>query len=103
VRTAARKDRNHNEVVAAFEKFGWEVLDVSQLKNCCDIFISKRWITVAVEIKDGSAKDKRQHMLTDGEEGFRARWKGHYEVVLSLQDVEAVNRRYMANSGPKIG
>ena len=33
-RRAAKKDDNHQEIVKAFRKLGWSVLDTAQLKNC---------------------------------------------------------------------
>lgn len=85
-RRAARKDANHVEIVAAFRKAGWYVLDVAQLKNCCDIIISKNGRTIAVEIKDGT-KPPSQRKLSKGEEEFRQRWKGEHKIVLSVDDV----------------
>ena len=52
-RRAARTDANQTEIVKAFRDLEWYVLIISQLKNCCDIIVSKKCWTVAVEIKDG--------------------------------------------------
>lgn len=92
MRTAARKDDNHNEVIKAFNSLGWSDLDISQLKNCCDAFISKSGVTVAIEIKDGS-KPPSQRKLTPGEVKFKNRWKGKYEIIQSIDDVLTLNKR----------
>lgn len=89
-RRAAKKDGNHVEIVAAFRKLGWYVLDIAQLKNCCDIMVSKQGRTIAIEIKDGS-KPKSQQKLSEGEEKFMAEWQGEYKIVTSIDDVFELN------------
>ena len=91
MRTAARKDANHDQIVRLFKKLGWSVLDVAQLKNCCDIFVSKNLITIAVEIKDGE-KYPSQRKLTEGELKFKGEWKGFYEIVICDDDVLEINK-----------
>lgn len=93
MRIAAKKDANHKEIVEAFRLFGWSVLDISQLKNCCDIFVSKNHNTIAVEIKDGS-KPPSARKLTPGELVFKDSWKGHYVIVCSVGDVLLLNSRF---------
>lgn len=84
-RLAAKVDANQPEIVDAFRKLGCSVLIISQLKNCCDLIVSKGQ-TAAIEIKDGSLpKSKRQ--LTEGEMDFMHSWKGLYFIVESLDDV----------------
>jgi len=87
-RRAAKVDANQPEIVDAFRRMGCSVLIVSQLKRCCDLFVS-RGQTAAIEIKDGSLpKSKRQ--LTEGEVDFMHSWKGLYFIVESLDDVVRV-------------
>ena len=86
---AARKDTNHAQIVGYFRKFGCSVADVSQIKNMCDLFVSKNFKTVAVEIKDG-ARTQSEQALTAGEEKFAKSWKGIYVIVKDLSDVIAV-------------
>lgn len=88
---AAKKDANHNSIAAEFAALGYAVLDVSQLKNCCDMFVSKRDITVAVEVKDGD-KPPSARRLTEGEERFRQGWKGRYRIVETVGDVHQLHR-----------
>ena len=69
-RRAARVDDNQKDVVALFRKLGWYVLIISQLKNCCDIIVSKDSVTIAIEIKDGE-KPESQRRLSPGEVKFK--------------------------------
>ena len=92
MRTAARKDANHVQIVELFKILGWSVLDIAQLKNCCDIFVSKHNITIAIEIKDGE-KPPSQRKLTDGELKFKNEWKGLYEIVICDDDVLNINNK----------
>jgi Holliday junction resolvase len=87
---AARIDRNQPEIVAAFRKLGWSVLIISQLKNCCDVIVSKNMITIAIEIKDGE-KPLSKQKLTEGEVKFMESWQGRYEIVRSVDDVVKIN------------
>ena len=89
MRRAAKTDANHSSVVEDFRKRGFSVLDVSQLKKCCDIFVSKRNQTIAIEIKDGE-KVPSKRKLTEGEQNFKDMWKGRYEIVEFPADVARV-------------
>jgi len=90
-RRAAKVDDNQSEIVALFRKLGWTVLIISQLKNCCDIIVSKSGRTVAIEIKDG-AKPPSARKLSDGEIKFRDDWQGEYQLVICNDDVIAINK-----------
>jgi len=85
-RRAARVDTNQPEIVKAFRDLGWYVLIISQLKNCCDIIVSKNGRTIAVEIKDGS-KPPSQQRLSQGEIKFKKEWQGEYALITSIDDV----------------
>lgn len=89
-RRAARTDANHKDIVKCFRSLGWSVLDVSQLKKCCDLFVSKIKVTVAVEVKDGS-KPPSQRKLSDGEIDFMEAWQGEHRIILSEDDVIELN------------
>ena len=90
MKRAARVDINQSEIVAAFRKLGWYVLIISQLKNCCDIAVSKAGRTIMVEIKDG-AKPPSQRKLTEGEQKFKDEWQGEWMLVESINDVIDIN------------
>lgn len=96
-RRAAKVDDNQKEIVALFRKLGWYVLIVSQLKNCCDIIISKNGRTVAIEIKDGS-KPPSARKLSEGESRFRDEWLGEWALVESNDDVIAIDYETIAIS-----
>jgi len=100
MKRAARKDSNHNQVMNAFIKRGWTVLDTWQIKNAFDILITKNFQTIAVEIKD-SAKCPSKRKLTEGEQKFKERWETHgfWRLCESLEDVEAIDREFSARSG----
>jgi len=89
-RRAARVDANQAEIVKEFRRFGWYVLIISQLKNCCDIIVSKNYRTIAIEIKDGS-KPKSAQKLSEGELKFKDEWKGEYRLVNCIEDVLRIN------------
>lgn len=86
MRFAAKVDDNHTETVASFRRLGFYVLDISRLKNCCDLMVSRDGMTVAVEIKDGK-KVLSKRKLSEGEAKFRAEWLGSYVIVESIEDV----------------
>ena len=86
---AARIDKNQPEIVKLFRKLGWYVLIISQLKNCCDIIVSKNGRTIAVEIKDGE-KPPSQQKLSAGELKFKDEWKGEYRLITCIDDVIAI-------------
>lgn len=90
---AARKDANHKDIVNLFRRLGWAVLDVSQLKNCCDLVVSKGGQTICIEIKDGT-KPPSDRKLTEGEAKFQSEWKGRYQIVCSEDDVLNINKRH---------
>ena len=90
-RRAAKVDDNQKEIIALFRKLGWTVLIISQLKNCCDIIVSKSGRTVAIEIKDG-AKPASARKLSDGEVKFRDAWQGEYALVICNDDVVSLNK-----------
>lgn len=89
-RRAARKDANHPEVVSLFIKLGWYVLDIAQLKNCCDLIVAKDGHALAIEVKDGS-KPPSARKLSEGEQKFKDEWLGEWRLVENDNDVLAIN------------
>ncbi len=94
-RKAAKVDDNQKEVVSLFRSLGWYVLIISQLKNCCDIIVSKGGHTIAIEIKDGE-KPPSARKLSEGETKFKEEWKGDYELVICNEDVIAIDKKRSA-------
>ena len=88
-RRAAKVDANQPEIVKELRKRGWYVLIISQLKNCCDLIISKDGRTVAIEVKDGS-KPKSSQRLSEGEKKFMDEWQGEYKIITSTSDIDAL-------------
>jgi len=66
MRTIARVDRNHAEIVAAMRKIGAHVVNTSQLKNAFDCIAFYAGKTFIIEIKDGT-KTASKKKLTEGE------------------------------------
>lgn len=87
MRRAARKDSNHQQIVSALRQAGCYVLDISQLKNCCDLMVARAGKWVALEIKDGD-KPKSARKLTPGEQTFleQAGWRAPVKVVTSVDE-----------------
>lgn len=89
MRYAARVDENHQEIIDAFRAHGFYVLDISKLKNCCDLMVSKNLQTIAIEIKDGN-KPRSKQRLTEGETIFKEKWQGCYAIVTCIKDVQFI-------------
>lgn len=87
LRRAARKDNNHQEIVSALRQVGCYVLDISQLKNCCDLMVARGGKWIALEIKDGD-KPKSARKLTPGEQTFfeQAGHRGPVKVVTNVTE-----------------
>ena len=90
LRTAARKDANHSEIVSACRQIGAYVLDISQLPNCADLLVGYRGRWIVLEVKDGE-KTKSQTKLTKGEQKFhdQAGYRAPVHIVYSAD--EAIN------------
>ena len=86
MRTAARTDGNHKEIMAAFRKLGFSVKDVSQLKGFCDLAVARNNCTYLVEVKDGQ-KPPSKRRLTPEENEFHNNWNDKVYVIESLEDV----------------
>ena len=81
VRTAARVDGNHAEILATARSIGASVLDTHQLPNCFDALIGYRGREFIIEIKD-PAQPKSGRKLTPGEASFRDAWRGsEYHII----------------------
>ena len=88
-----RKDSNHNQITKCFEKMGWEVLDIHNLKKCADIIIGKSAINIFIEIKDGD-KSPSARKLTEGEEEFHDRWPNNVIIIQSENDCIQLTKNY---------
>jgi len=88
---AAKKDANHNEIDAVFKSLGYRTMDLSQLKNACDMLAEKGNKVWLVEIKDGS-KAPSQRKLTEGEKKFAEKWNGIWIKIESVDDVICLDK-----------
>lgn len=77
-----RRDANQDEIVRAFEQLGCSVADTSALgDDFPDIVVGTAGRNLLVEIKTDAGK------LSHGQDGFRERWRGRYDVVRNCGDV----------------
>jgi hypothetical protein len=94
-RLARRKDTNHNEIQAAFERLGCVCFDTSRTGyGFPDLAVSHKGATILVEVKDGSLKPSARR-LTKDEQTFFDNWAGVAVVVSSLEDVINVFNVYL--------
>lgn len=84
MRTAAKVDANHGEIVKAFRRLGCTVLSLAALgKGVPDILVAMKGNhNVLVEIKSG---DKAE--LTPDQEEWHANWGTPVHIVRHLGDV----------------
>lgn len=86
MRRAARVDANHGEIVAALRKIGATVTSTAGVGNGFpDLAVGWRGMTLLLEVKDGS-KPPSAKQLTDDERKWHAEWRGHADVVESVEE-----------------
>lgn len=74
MRRAARRDKNHQEIVAALRKAGCTVLDLGAVGcGCPDLLVGWAGVLTLLEVKDG-AKPPSARKLTDDQRIFHAVW-----------------------------
>jgi Holliday junction resolvase len=85
---ANRIDDNQDAVVKALEKCGCLVQRLNAVKaGCPDLLVGRAGKLFLMEIKPGTAKDKRQRELNELETKWHARWRGFpVHVVLCPED-----------------
>lgn len=82
-----RVDANQREIVKTFRDLGASVHVLSDLgKGCPDIVVGLFGKNYLIEIKDGSKVPSAQR-LTDKEQLFFDGWKGHVQIIKSVQEV----------------
>lgn len=88
-----RIDLNQKVIVELFRKLGASVLVMSDLgKGAPDLVVGFKGKTYLIEVKNGN-KPISQQKLTKAEEEFKNTWRGHYEVINSIRQVENFLRR----------
>ena len=79
VRRAAKVDTNQPEIVAALKAVGASVQHLHMVGDgCFDILVGFRGVNYLLEIKTSTGK------LNDLQKEFRGKWKGHKDVVRSI-------------------
>jgi len=77
-----KRDANQADIVRVFEDLGCTVADTSALGgDFPDLVVGVAGRNLLVEVKSQDGK------LTEGQDGFRERWRGQYDVVRSAGDV----------------
>jgi hypothetical protein len=84
MRTAAKKDDNHDDMVKTLQSVGFSVMETHQL-GCDkpDAVISLHGETAILEIKNPITKGK----MSDGQTDFFRLWQGKKIVAYSVMDV----------------
>ena len=80
---SAKADANQPEIVKALRAMGAAVEHLHRLKNLCDLLVTYKGVTIAVEIK-AKPTDK----LSKGEEEFRGRHIAHGGKWARLETIE---------------
>lgn len=88
-RTANRTDGNQTEIIKHFKFWGCTVLNISSLKNCCDVVVSKHGRSIFIEIKNGKNPPSARK-LTPGEIKFKAETLGSWRLCESIKDAESI-------------
>lgn len=87
VEYARRQDANQVELVAAFERLGCSVVDLSAVgRGCPDLAVSVHRATVLVEVKT------TEGVLNPLQVRFHRENKAWIEVARTLEDVERIVR-----------
>ncbi len=87
MRRFPRKDKNHAQIVAEFQRHGCGVLDLSPMGGGCpDILVSWSGLTMLCEIKDG-AKPPSARKLTPDQVKFWNDWRASPKIVKDESDV----------------
>ena len=90
---AKRIDANQSEIVQAFERLGFSVVDLSRVGGGCpDLAISVHGVTWLVEVKTAEGT------LDPSQIRFHRENKAHIEVCRSLADVERIAKAMKAEA-----
>jgi Holliday junction resolvase len=93
MRTAARTDNNHKQIVSALREIGCSVLSLAALgKGVPDLLVARNGRSWLIEIKDGS-KSPSKRKLNQDQINFKATWRGQWAVAETVQEaIEIVMR-----------
>jgi len=80
-----KRDSNHAEIARTFERLGCTVFDTSAVGgDFPDMVVGCAGRNLLIEAKSDKGK------LSEGQDGFRERWRGQYDVVRSPEDAELI-------------
>lgn len=89
MRRAAKRDRNHPEIVKALRDAGCRVLDLGAVGNGCpDLLVRRGGLMKFLEVKDGK-KPPSARALTLDQVRFHREWEDSVEVVTSAREALA--------------
>ena len=95
MKTRARLDGNHREVVQALQAIGCSVQSLAAVgKSCPDLLVGYRGRNVLLEVKAGRGK------LTDGQAAWQFTWAGQVSTVWSSEEAVAVMQETAGDGGP---
>lgn len=98
MRRAARRDRNHGELVRHAEGLGMSVLELDRLPGCLDLLVGYCGRDSLVEVKDPQQPPSHRK-LTPAERDLCQRWKGRSPAIwLTQADVERTRRELLAEA-----
>lgn len=83
VRKAARKDANHNDIAAEFERHGCVVIDTSALPEFCDMIVWRHQPRL-IEAKSKTGR------LRASQKALAEKWPGQIHVVRSVIEARAL-------------
>lgn len=85
-RHVKRRDLNHGDIVAAFQRCGYSVLDLSQVGGGCpDLLVGRRGRDRLIEVKAGRGR------VSDEQRRWAQTWSGDYPLVVrAIEDVYAL-------------
>ena len=91
MRLAAKRDRNHGEIVRALRAAGCSVADCASMGGGFpDLVVAIRGRNILMEIKDGELPPSAR-ALTPAQVAFHGSWRGEIAVVCSKQEaIDAV-------------
>lgn len=86
MRRAAKKDRNHPEIVKALRDHGCKVLDLGAVgKGCPDLLVYRGNYMCFMEVKDGT-KPPSARKLTKDQVRFHEEWRFNVRIVTCVDE-----------------
>lgn len=86
MRRAAKRDRNHPEIVKTLRDAGCRVLDLGSVGNGCpDLLVRRGGMMLFLEVKDGK-KPPSARALTLDQVRFHREWQDAVKVVTSVDE-----------------